>query len=174
MTNQYTTRRWNIRLTALNENFYQLFSMYVMLSWNFDFCFDRKARWFKLLFVAVNFHEFCGSTITKNAGQLQFDARKLPSYLPGSKCSVTISLQSSMLNSRTQVLFYFTKFDISMFCEDTNVTAVDGTQYSRTQIAGRTSVFVVSNLSLWRYHDPVRVVFLLEYSQDVRYSTMIS
>ncbi|XP_053399473.1 uncharacterized protein LOC123559006 [Mercenaria mercenaria] len=83
-----------------------------------------------------NFHDYCGATIYENVGELRFNAQQLPSYLPGNKCSVTVSLESDTFNAKPQAFFYFTKFDISIFCEDTNVTVIDGTSYRGTQIEG--------------------------------------
>ncbi|XP_045206859.2 uncharacterized protein LOC123559110 [Mercenaria mercenaria] len=87
-------------------------------------------------FDIFHFHDYCGKTITNYAGELRFDAEKLPSYLPGGKCSVSIMLQKALFHSKTYALFYFTKFDLSSFCKITNVSIVDGIPESGAHIKG--------------------------------------
>lgn len=84
----------------------------------------------------MNFHDFCGDIIYDEAGEVRFDAQKIPLYLQKNKCSVTVKPKSEALKGTTQALFYFTKFELTGPCESMNVSVLDGSFFGGTHMEG--------------------------------------
>jgi hypothetical protein len=83
---------------------------------------------FVLRIFSVNIEDNCGKSINSFAGELtsKFDSSKYNSKIVGGQCRVTVKLESSLLASKSHVLFYFTEVNPFPSCNAGNITILDG------------------------------------------------